>query len=253
MAAAAYAYMPVPGQTTSGSSTIKRSTSPLLPPATSTTRRVYGGARKFTPVGGTATGGAGGGGGSSGSSSAASQFSAPAPININTATNPLEQQAFDSFASYNKDLAAGTNDEIVRELQRARDDISKGMQKEGEAAIGRGADPALFKTRLLESGKRDLHALQGQLADVALRRREGALGGMASAANAAASGQRTMHAAAAGQRLAEQRLQLDAADQQQRFNEAPYERLLKMFDTSARYSSLLGDRDVSLLGSGGYF
>lgn len=181
-------------------------------------------------------GNSGGGGGGGGSASAAG-----GDVNISADVNPMEQEAYNNWKSYNSDLAGATNEEITRELGRARDEISVGMEKEGEAAVGRGADPSLFKSRALESGKRNLVDLQGKLADVALGRREGALQGMTGAAGQAASGQRQLALGTQAARLAEQRYTLDAADQQARLREAPYDRLLKtMSAVSSAGNGFLG-------------
>lgn len=177
--------------------------------------------------------------GSGGSASASIQdnIANPSPIVADTAVNPLEQDASNRWKSYNDDLAKGTNEEITRELQRARDDLSVGMEAEGAAAVGRGADAGFFKSRRLESGKRDIHALQGNLADKAMGRREGALTGLTSAAGQAASGQRQLHLGTMSARLGEQRLAIDRAESQARLRDAPYDRLLR---TMSAYSSILG-------------
>lgn len=172
-------------------------------------------------------------------------LSKPSSVSANTAVNPLEQEAADKWRGYESGLADGTNKEITRELQRARDDLSAGLEAEGAAAIGRGADAGFFKTRRMEAGKRDIHNLQGRLADVALGRRAEALSGFTGAAGQAAGGQRQLHLGEQAARLGEQRLLLDQADTQARLREAPYDRLLKTMST---YSSILGNSGASILG-----
>lgn len=179
-------------------------------------------------------------------------FQQPEPISAETPVNPMEGYAFDRAKDYEANLAAGTNEEITRELQRARDDISVGMKAEGEAAMGRGADAGLFRTRALEAGKRDIHNLQGRLADVALGRRADAIGRLTSAGGQAAEGQRALHFGSLASRLADQRYQLDAAESQARLNQAPYDRLMRMMDSIGRYSGMLGDDSAGMLGGGGF-
>lgn len=189
--------------------------------------------------------GGGGGGGSAFSMPSMPSYTAPilpsfgSSVDIHTSVNPLEDEAHNKWKAYESGLASGTNEEITRELQRARDEISVGMEREGEAAVGRGADAGFFRSRRLEQGKRDIHALQGKLADVALGRRAEALTGLTNAAGQAASGQRTLHLGTQAARLAENRLLLDQAEAQARLNEAPYRRMLDMFSTVGRFSSLL--------------
>lgn len=172
-------------------------------------------------------------------------FSNPSSVNASTAVNPLEQEAADKWRGYESSLADGTNAEITRELQRARDELSVGLEAEGAAAVGRGADAGFFKSRRLEAGKRDIHNLQGRLADVALGRRAEALSGFTGAAGQAAGGQRQLHLGEQAARLGEQRLLLDQAETQARLREAPYDRLLRTMQT---YSSILGNSGASILG-----
>lgn len=186
--------------------------------------------------------GRGGGSGVRGGTLPQQAHANPSPVTATTPVNPMEKEAYDRSASYESGLADLTNQEIQRELGRARDELSVGMSKEGEAAMSRGADPTLFRSRALAQGKRDIHSLQGQLADVALGRREGALQQMTSAAGQAASGQRTLHLGTLAARTADQRTLLDQADLQSRIREKPYERLLDMF------SSVAG---AGMLGGGG--
>ncbi len=169
----------------------------------------------------------------------------PGPTIANTAVNPLEQGAVDRWKNYESGLAEGTNQEITRELQRARDELSVGLEAEGEAATGRGADAGFFKSRRLEQGKRDIHGLQGRLADVALNRREGALTGLTGASGQAASGQRQLHLGEQAARLGEDRLEIDRAETQARLRDSAYDRQLRTLST---FSGILGNSGVSLLG-----
>lgn len=177
-------------------------------------------------------------------------------VNAATPVNPMQQESYGAAKDYAGGLAAGTNEEITRELGRARDEISVGMESEGEQAMGRGADPTLFKNRRLAQGKRDIHALQGRLADVALGRRAEAVGLQSGAANAAAGEQRQMHLGSLSAQLEQQRALTEQSEVQSRLNEAPYDRLMKMM------TSLAADRggggggfydtsDVGMFGGGG--
>lgn len=177
-------------------------------------------------------------------------FANPPNVDATTPYDPGETYAYDRAKDYEANVAKGTNEETSRELARARDEISVGMRAEGEDAIGRGADPSLFRSRALESGKRDLGNLQARLADVSLRRRESALGLLSGSATARASSQRAMHLGTMQQRLAEQRYQLDAAETQSRLREAPYDRLAKLMETYGRYGGMVG-RSGGMTGSGG--
>jgi hypothetical protein len=159
----------------------------------------------------------------------------------------MQQEAFSRSADYEKNLAAGTNEEITRELQRARDDISVGMKAEGEAAMGRGADAGFFRSRAQEAGKRDLSNLQGRLADAALRRRHEALGGVREAAGSAAGEQRMMHLGTLASQAENQRILNDQASSQARLYEAPYQRLMEMLRTTGG----LTQGGVGLEGVGG--
>lgn len=195
----------------------------------------------------------------------AEQLRVPVPINATTAVNPLQREAYDvtgnAYASadaahgraakYEEEVTAGTAAETRRELERARDEISVGMGAEGEAAMSRGADPSLFRSRALASGKRDLHTLQGKLAGESLRARQGAVdsrtaaaGGKVTAANsrvgaasAAAGEQRMMQLGTMAQRLAENRALVEQAEAQARINEMPYSRLAMLMDSTARNAS----------------
>src|SRR5512143_1721776 len=117
----------------------------------------------------------------------------PTPIVGSTPLDPSQAGATTGWEQYTKELSAGTAAETERELQRYRDELSTGLASEGEAAIARGADPSLFRSRALESGKRGLLELQGRLADVSLGRRAEALGGLTTAAGAGAAERRMLH------------------------------------------------------------
>lgn len=182
------------------------------------------------------------------------QLAAPAPITADTPVNPMQAAAVDRSAyaydrakSYESGIADRTNEEITRELGRARDEISVGLKKEGESAMARGADPSLFRSRALEGGRAGLHQLQGRLADVALGRHAeanrdlaGAAGGTVNAAAAAASEQRQLHLGTMGQRLDEQRYLLQHAETQDRLNSAPYQRLASMVSLLGSYAGNYG-------------
>lgn len=162
-----------------------------------------------------------------------------------TAFNPAQQGASDAATRYEQGVAAGTSEETQRELGRFRDEISTGMRAEGEGAMGRGADPTLFRTRALGAGQRDLTNLQARLADVSLGRRAEAVGLRTGAAGAMASENRMMHLGTLSQRLAEQRAQMEQQELQHRLSEAPYQRLASMM-------SLVGSQrpSYSVLGGG---
>jgi hypothetical protein len=142
-----------------------------------------------------------------------------------TPVNPMEQSAYNAASKYNNELESGNTAETTRTLAQARDELSVGMQKEGEAAIGRGADAGLFRSRALESGKRNIAKLQGDLADKAFGRRNEAINTLSSTATRAAEGQRTLHLGTMAAANADKRTQIDAADQQARLRQAPYDRL----------------------------
>lgn len=175
-----------------------------------------------------------------GASAQAAALRNPQPLTATTPVNPMQDYAYSRAKDYESGLADSTNAEITRELGRARDEISVGMAREGEAAISRGADPSLFRTRALEGGKRDLHALQGRLADVALGRREGAIKTLGETAGAAAGEQRLMHMGILGTQLAAEREDREAAETQARLYEAPYDRMLRTMDAVGRNRNNFG-------------
>ena len=117
----------------------------------------------------------------------------PKPVTASTPVNPMQKAAYESASGYEAGLGAMTNEEIERELGRARDVVSVGMKREGESAMARGADPSLFRSRALAQGSRDISNLQGRLADVALGRRAQAIGLKTDAAGSAAGETRMMH------------------------------------------------------------
>lgn len=205
------------------------------------------------------TGGTTGGGSSSpfvtqGTPSATVQaraLSQPAPVTGETPVNPMQRESYGAAKEYASGLASGTNEEIQRELGRARDEISVGMRAEGEGAMSRGADPGLFRSRALQAGQRNIHALQGRLADVALGRRAEAVGLQTGAAGAAAGEQRLMHLGTLSQRLQDQRALTEQAETQSRLYEAPYDRLTNMMKTVSGFTGGYDVSDVGLLGSGG--
>lgn len=152
----------------------------------------------------------------------------PTPVITNTPVNPMQQNAYDQWSTYNKGLAENNNTEITHQLQQNRDELSVGLGKEVNGALLRGADPGLFATRYAESGRRSLNDLQAKMTDVALGRRAEALGGVTGSANLAAAGQRELHLGTMAQSLAERRLALDAADAKQRTVDSQYSKLLSM-------------------------
>lgn len=173
----------------------------------------------------------------------------PEPVSVSTPVNPMQQQAFGtSNEAYGaakgqaESITKGTNEEINRELGRARDEISVGIQKEGEAAMGRGADASLFRGRAAAAGARNLANLQGRLADVAVDKKQaainsqiGAAGGVTNAAGAAAGEQRALQLGTAAQRLADSREVRERAESQARLDEAPYERMLRLMTTVGQF------------------
>jgi hypothetical protein len=140
----------------------------------------------------------------------------------------MEQKAFNTASNYESGLASGTNEETKREVSRARDQVSVGMQKEGEAAGARGADPSLFTSRALESGKRYIADVQGRMADSALNARLGAVNAVTGAAGQAAGGQRQLQLGTLAAQNAAQQTEDAAAAEQARLNQAPYDRMMQM-------------------------
>lgn len=168
-------------------------------------------------------------------SPAAAALASPVPISVTTPVDPKQAAATKGWETYSSELQAGTAAETERELQRFRDELSTGLQSEGEAAIVRGADPSLFRSRALESGKRGLLELQGRLADVSLNKRAEALSGLTTAAGAAAAERRMLHLGSLSAQQEAQRTLLEQAALQARLQEAPYERLLKLMGEMGQY------------------
>lgn len=173
---------------------------------------------------------------------AAAALSTPAPVTATTAPSPYQAESYarareasGRATAYEAGLSNLTNQEIQRELGRYRDEVSGGLLREGEAAILRGADPALFRTRLLGESMRAYGALQGRLADVALGRRGEALGlmrqsaaGAGEIASGIAENQRGLQLGTLAARLAEERLNMERTALQSRVQEDPYRRLMEM-------------------------
>lgn len=182
-----------------------------------------------------------------------SGFSSPPSVNTDTAVNPMQQSAYNSASDYEKNVAAGTNEETQRELGRARDEISVGMKAEGEGAMSRGADPSLFRSRALSEGARNMSNLQGRLADVSLGRRAEAIGLKTGAASSAAGEQRLMHLGTMSQRLNEQRAETERAETQARLDQGPYDRMMQMMQNVGNYrDAYAGFGTGSTLFQGGY-
>jgi len=156
----------------------------------------------------------------------------PPPITADTPTDPGQAAALTDAQNYSKGLSNGSNDMIQRALGRQRDEISVGIKGEGEAAMGRGADPSLFRSRAVDAGARQLSDLQGKLTDVALGRQNEAINTEANAAGSAASLRNQLHLGTLAQRLAEQRAETERAEAQQRMYDAPYQRLMDMMKNS---------------------
>jgi hypothetical protein len=183
------------------------------------------------------------------------QIGDPGPISADTSVNPMQDYAYGQAKDYASGLASGTNEEITRELQRSRDDISQGMRAESEGAMSRGADPTLFRERALSEGARNISNLQGRLADVALGRRAEANRDLTSAAQSAASEQRMMTLGSLEAQVNEQRALTERAEAQSRLNEAPYDRMMQMMrlvsDTSGSYAGLSGGAGGGITGGAG--
>lgn len=190
----------------------------------------------YVPPGGDWGSPAPGGGTGTGTTPRAT-YASPPPIDVTTPYDPGQERARTGWEEYSSELEAGTAAETERELQRYRDELSKGLLAEGEAAISRGADPSLFRSRALEGGRRGLLELQGRLADVSLGRRAEALSGMTGAAGAAASERRMMHLGTLAAQQEAQRTLIDQAESQARLQDRPYQRLT---DLMGAIGGLLG-------------
>lgn len=156
----------------------------------------------------------------------------PPPITAETPVDPGQAAALKDAQDYSHGLSSGTNDMITRALGRERDDISVGIKGEGEAAMGRGADPSLFRSRAVDAGARRLSDLQGKLTDVALGRQNEAINTEANAAAGAAGLRNQLQLGTLAQRLAEQRAETERAEAQQRMYDDPYQRLLSMMNSN---------------------
>jgi hypothetical protein len=182
-------------------------------------------------------------------SSQAQALANPTPVTSETPVNPGQADALSRAQNYESNVAKGTNEETVRELGRQRDEISVGMQREGNAAMARGADPSLFRSRAMASGARDLSNLQGRLADVSLGRRAEAVGLVGGRADSAASEQRLTNFNSISSQLEANRDQVARAEAQARLEQAPYDRLSGMLQNVGQYR----DSFAGLTGGGGGF
>lgn len=162
---------------------------------------------------------------------------APSPSTTTTPVDPMQQNAYNMANDYAAGLADNSNAEITRALSRQRDEISVGMQREGEAAAGRGAGAGLFRSRALESGQRAMNDLHGRLTDVALGRRNEAINTVGNRADSAANTRNTLHLGTMAQALNERRATMEQADQQSRLQQAPYDRLMSMMSMVGQYGS----------------
>lgn len=173
----------------------------------------------------------------------------PEPVVTSTPVNPMQSESFgmtrDSYGAAKglaDSITGGTNEEINRELGRARDETSVGIKKEGEAAMGRGADAALFRGRAAAAGARDMGNLQARLAGVALDKKQaavnsqvGASGNAANAAAQAAGEQRSLALGTSAQRLADSREVRERAESQARLDQAPFDRMLSLMSTVGQF------------------
>ena len=172
----------------------------------------------------------------------------PPDISADTPTDPGQGRALSEAERYTKGLAEGSNEEITRALGRERDEISVGIKGEGEAAMGRGADPSLFRSRAVDAGARRLSDLHGKLTDIALGRRNDAIRTQTEAAGSAAGLRNQLHLGTMAQRLAEQRASTERSEVQARLMDAPYQRLLDLF---GRVGGMTGGGGNTVLTGGG--
>lgn len=217
-----------------------------------------GGSQVVPTAGGTSTMGSAvgafpSGGGTPSYSTQAAALRNPDPITSETPVNPGQADALNRAKNYESGVASGTNEETVRELGRARDEISVGMKREGEAAMSRGADPSLFRNRALGAGARNLSNLQGRLADVSLGRRAEAVGLVGSRADAAAGEQRLTNFSSISAQLDANRGLREQAETQARLQEAPYNRLTTMLQNVGNYRDAFGALGAPSVTSGGGF
>lgn len=150
------------------------------------------------------------------------------PMVTNTAVNPMQKHAYDAASSWEKGIADETNLETTRELSRFRDEVSRGVQAEGEEAMGRGADSAFFRSQALAGGSRDLSNLGAKLAGENLKAHQGAIDSLTDSAGSAADQQNRMNLGTMSANIDQQRVDLDAADQQHRYGREPYEDAMDM-------------------------
>lgn len=156
-------------------------------------------------------------------------LSDPGDVTASTPVNPMEKTAFDTANNYASGLAGDTNEETKREVSRARDEVSGGIQKETEAAGARGADPSLFAGRAAAAGQRYVADVQGRMADSALKAKEGSVNALTGAAGQAAGGQRQLQLGTLSAQLGQQQEEDTRADQRARLEAAPYDRMADMF------------------------
>jgi hypothetical protein len=162
-----------------------------------------------------------------------------------TGSDPMQANAYGRAADFERGLADNTSDETRRAVSQARDEVSVGMAKEGNAAMSRGADPSLFRSRALASGQRYIADVQGKALDSALEKRLGAVNALTGAAGEAATNKTNLHLGTLNAKLGQDRLAVDRSEAQARLEEAPYERLIQMMNTIAQnrdsYGALGGD------------
>ena len=203
----------------------------------------------------------------SGAAQAAALRNPPAQ-NTSTPVNPMQseaygatkgsignsQTAFNTAADFQKGLAGQQNELINKQLASARDDISAGMRSEGIAAMSRGADPSLFKSRALQQGQQYLGKLQTGLTADALAAQNQAVGNLTGAANASTNATGNSASAAnmaagnqtnlqLGTLAAQSQAQRDAdaaAAEQARLYQAPYDRLMGMMSSVAQNGGAFG-------------
>lgn len=175
----------------------------------------------------------------------------PEPITAETPVDPGQATALSSAHAYSAGLSDMSADEITRALGRERDEISVGIGKEGEAAMGRGADPSLFRSRAVDAGARRLSDLHGKLTDIALGRKRDAIETETSAAESAAGLRNSLHLGTLSARLGEQRAATERAEVQARLQDAPYARLSDLMSRYGSLTSSSGPLTSSRRGPGG--
>ena len=158
----------------------------------------------------------------------------PAPQTVSTPVNPLQQTAFDAANKYQSGLANNQNELINKQLATARDSISSGMRSEGIAAMGRGADPSLFRQRALAQGQQYLGHLQTGLTADALAAQGQAVNSLTGAAGSAAGNQTNLQLGTLAAQAEQQRIANEQAAMQARLYQAPYDRLAGMMGQVAQ-------------------